>query len=397
MIDLPDYVIKAMNTLQDAGYECYVVGGAVRSAVLNAPVHDYDLTTDALPSRMKEVFSGWHTIETGIQHGTLTIMSDHHPLEITTYRKDTGYKDHRHPDSVEFTSRLEEDCARRDFTVNALCYNPKEGMKDFFGGMDDIKAGIIRCIGNPYDRFEEDALRILRAVRFASQLNFTIEDDTAQAVLDLSHTLTYVSAERIRDEFTRFLSYTGAAHLFFPYRKVFTVFLPELAKITKEDMEILVRRLYTSRPDRLIRMAVLLSTPCFDEPARILNRLRFSNRESRIILDLIRYRNAPMNTVVDIRKLLCDLHADFTLYMHYREGMDSCRYVEAYSLYEQIIRNGDCTSLKDLAVNGSDLVKLGFRGKEISETLNGLLEKVIEEKLLNDRKVLLDYLSSRTR
>lgn len=397
MTDLPDYVLKAMNRLEEAGYECYVVGGAVRSAILHAPVHDYDLTSNALPSQMKEVFSDWHTIETGIKHGTLTVMSDHHPLEITTYRKDTGYKDHRHPDSVEFTSQLEEDCARRDFTVNALCYNPKEGLKDFFHGMDDIHAGIIRCIGNPYDRFDEDALRILRAIRFASQLNFSIENTTAQAVLALSDTLTYVSAERIRDEFTRFLSYPGAAQLFFPYRKVFSVFLPELSSITKEDMDTLIQRLYSSRPEKLIRMAVLLSAPCFEHPSRILNRLRFSNQESRAVLDLIRFRNAPMNTIVDIRKLMRDLHTDFILYLHYREGMDSCRYVEAYSLYEQMIRNGDCTSLKDMAVNGSDLVRLGYRGKEISETLSLLLEKVIEEKLPNDRNVLLDYLSSITR
>ena len=175
MMNLPDYVLKAMNELKKAGYECFVVGGAVRSFFLNAPVHDYDLTTDALPSQMKQVFASWHTFDTGIQHGTITVLSDHHPLEITTYRKDSAYKDHRHPDHVEFTSALMEDCARRDFTINALCYDPQVGIRDFYGGQKDIENGIIRCIGDPFQRFDEDALRILRAIRFASQLSFDIE------------------------------------------------------------------------------------------------------------------------------------------------------------------------------------------------------------------------------
>ena len=203
MIKLPEYVTKAMKALNNSGYECYVVGGAIRSAVLNMPVHDYDLTTDALPSQMKTVFHDWHTFDTGIQHGTITVLSDHQPLEITTYRKDCTYQDHRHPDAVQFTSSIEEDCSRRDFTVNAFCYSEEHGFLDFFHGMEDIKHKVIRCIGDPYRRFDEDALRILRAIRFASQLNFTIEDKTAEAILELKDTLSYVSMERINEEFTK--------------------------------------------------------------------------------------------------------------------------------------------------------------------------------------------------
>lgn len=396
MMKLPDYVCKAMDALNQAGYECYVVGGAVRSAVLHAPVHDYDLTTSALPEQMKQVFATWHTFDTGIRHGTLTVLSDHHPLEITTYRKEAGYQDHRHPDQVVFTSALMEDCARRDFTINALCYHPKEGMKDFYGGLTDIKNRIIRCIGDPYRRFDEDALRILRAIRFAAQLQFEMEEKTSQAILALKDTLHYVSAERISEEFTKYLSSDGCAMLLYPYRSVFAVFLPEMSQLSKQDMQSLITRLQFSKNDRLIRMALLLSAPCFTDPHRILNRLKFSNHDRRTVLSMIALKDAPMKTRTDVRFILRDIQMDFLQYLQYREGMDLCRYVQVYDLYEQIIRNHDCTALRDLAVNGGDLVLRGYQGKQISETLNDLLKKVIEDVLPNDRKALLDYLSSST-
>lgn len=396
MMNLPDYVLKAMNELKKAGYECFVVGGAVRSFFLHAPVHDYDLTTDALPSQMKQVFASWHTFDTGIQHGTITVLSDHHPLEITTYRKDSAYKDHRHPDHVEFTSALMEDCARRDFTINALCYDPQVGIRDFYGGQKDIENGIIRCIGDPFQRFDEDALRILRAIRFASQLSFDIEPETSRAILSLRDTLHYVSAERISEEFTKYLSSDGCASLFYPYRSVFAVFLPELSSITKEEMQLLITRLQFSRSDRLIRMAILLSASCFTDPHRILNRLKFSNHDKKVVLTMISLRHAPLDTIIDIRRIMRSLPIDFIQYLQYREGMDRICLVQAHAMYEQIIRNHDCTDLKDLVINGSDLVKLGYKGKEISTALNDILEKVIEEKLPNDHNILLDYLSSRT-
>ena len=397
MMKLPDYVYRAMDALNQAGYECYVVGGAVRSAILHAPVHDYDLTTNALPQQMKEVFSSWHTFDTGIQHGTITVLSDHHPLEITTYRKDASYQDHRHPDHVEFTSALMEDCARRDFTINALCYHPKEGILDFYGGQKDIENRVIRCIGDPYRRFDEDALRILRAIRFGAQLQFELEEKTSQAILALKDTLTYVSAERISEEFTKYLCCDGCAPLCYPYRSVFAVFLPELNQLSKEQMQQLITRLQFSKNDRLIRMAILLSSPCFSDPHRILSRLKFSNNDRKTVLSMIALRHAPMQTRIDVRFILRDIHVDFLQYLQYREGMDLCRYVQVYDLYEQIIRNHDCTTLKDLALNGGDLVLRGYQGRQISETLNDLLKKVIEDVLPNDRKALLDYLSSSTR
>ena len=196
-LEIPAYVKVLMDQLNDSGYECYIVGGAIRSMLLGLPVHDYDLTTNALPAQMKNVFTSNKTIDTGLKHGTLTVLSSHHPIEITTYRKDSTYQDHRHPDAVQFTSAIEEDCARRDFTINAFCYNDNDGILDFFDGRQDLKNHILRCIGDPSQRFEEDALRILRAVRFASQLHFEIEENTKNAIFAKKNLLSYISLERI--------------------------------------------------------------------------------------------------------------------------------------------------------------------------------------------------------
>ena len=224
---LPGYVSKGMKLLEENGYECYVVGGAVRSFLLHLPVHDYDLTTDARPEEMQEVFRDYKTIETGLKHGTLTVLIDNQPLEITTFRRDSVYPDHRHPETVTFSRAVEEDCARRDFTVNALCYNPAEGILDFFGGTKDLKKKILRCIGDADTRFNEDALRILRALRFAARLNFTIEENTRKALLNNISLLRFVSMERIREELNGFFCAPVCAVCMKAYHTVFNAALPE--------------------------------------------------------------------------------------------------------------------------------------------------------------------------
>lgn len=394
MIYLPEYVTKAMKALNDSGYECYVVGGAIRSAILNMPVHDYDLTTDALPSQMKEVFHNWRTFDTGIQHGTITVLSDHQPLEITTYRKDSTYQDHRHPDAVQFTSSIEEDCSRRDFTVNAFCYSEEHGFLDFFHGMDDIRNKLIRCIGDPYRRFDEDALRILRAIRFAAQLNFTIEENTARAILELKDTLSYVSMERINEEFTKYLSSSGCASLFISYLSVFTVFLRELSFLSEDEKRTLTKRLSFSSDRMPVRMAILLSSACFDNPRSILKRMKFSNNEIKEISQLISFQDKPVETLTDIRKLKKDLTVPFEEFIAFKEGMSQHRYNEACEYNKQIENNNLCCTLKQLAVNGNDLVQLGIRGKAISETLNMLLDKVISDEIPNDKEILLSQIKS---
>ena len=390
-LEIPAYVTVLMQTLKDNGYECFVVGGAIRSLLLSLPVHDYDLTTNALPRQMEEVFHDFHTIETGIQHGTITVISDHHPVEITTYRKDSTYKDHRHPDHVEFTSAIREDCARRDFTINAFCYSDDTGILDFFHGREDLNARLIRCIGDPYRRFEEDALRILRAVRFAAQLNFTIEENTSRALLEKKDSLSYVSAERIREEFTGYLKASGCAPLFYPYRSVFSVFLPEIRQIPKEEMDVLVHQLHGSVNDADIRMALLLSTSAFSDPHRILNRLKYSNADSRKIQDMIHHKEAPMETRIQIRHLLHDLSCDFRDYLHYRQALDQRNYIDAWHLYQETQRDHDCYTLKSLAVSGRDMIALGKKGKAISDTLNTLLNAVMDDQVPNNKEDLIAY------
>ena len=204
-MQFPSYVKTCMDLLTNSGYRCYIVGGAVRDSLLKREIFDYDLTTDALPDQMRFVFQHYKTIPTGIKHGTLTVVIENHPVEITTFRTDGTYQNHRHPSSITFTHSLKEDCARRDFTINALAYHPSTGICDFFGGQQDLKNQILRTVGNPNERFEEDALRILRALRFAAQLGFQIEPHTRQAIFAHAQDLFYISLERITEEFGKLI------------------------------------------------------------------------------------------------------------------------------------------------------------------------------------------------
>lgn len=392
-IEIPTYVSTLMEKLNAAGYESYVVGGAIRSILLGLPVHDYDLTTNALPEEMKQVFLKYHTIETGLQHGTLTVMSEHIPVEITTYRKDAEYLDHRHPDEVIFTTSIQDDCSRRDFTINALCYNEEDGLLDFFEGKKDLENKVIKCIGDSYQRFEEDALRILRAIRFASQLSFSIEDNTSKAIIDKKETLSYVSIERIHEEFTKFLEGDGFLTLLYPYRKVFSIFLPELNDMN-DGWDTLINQFKKSDSNHIIRMAILLSSSCFKDPRVILNRLKYSNDDKRMILDMIKHKDSPIETRIDVRYVLHSLSCDFQSYFNYRESIDQTSYPHTLEIYQSILSDNDCYSLKQLDVKGEDMIALGYQGKEISEALHLLLNAVIENKVSNHKKDLIEYLQS---
>lgn len=384
-LQIPEYVSILMKKLNENGYECFIVGGAIRSILLNRPVHDYDLTTNALPEETKQVFHSFHTIDTGLQHGTVTVVSNHIPVEITTYRKETAYKDHRHPDQVIFTRTIQDDCARRDFTINALCYNQDTGLLDFFHGKEDLESQIIRCIGNPYERFDEDALRILRAIRFASQLNFSIEEETSKAILDTKETLSYVSIERIQEEFSKFLEGDGFLPLLYPYRKVFSIFLPELNEIKNWDT--LIQSLQNSINNTYVRLAILFCS--FRNPKHTLKQLKYSNKEITTITEMISHKDSSISNRIEIKKLLKDLSCDFKLYLNFREAMDLKSYDYIYVIYQSIIQNHECYSLKQLEINGSDLVSLGYQGKQISETLNNVLNDVIKEKIQNKKEILI--------
>ena len=394
-IQLPSYVSTLMQQLQKNGYECYVVGGAIRCALLHLPIHDYDLTTDALPEEMKKVFRGFHTIDTGLKHGTLTVMSDHQPVEITTYRKDSDYSDHRHPDGVTFSKTVMEDCARRDFTINALCYNEEEGILDIFHGLEDLKNKILRCIGDPYQRFNEDALRILRALRFATRLDFAIEPKTGKAVFDLKETLNYVSRERIHEELEGFLKAAHCAVFLQEYKSVFEVFLPWAKEASDAEWKLASERIESAPADPFLRMAILLSSPSCN-PKETLEDLKYSTNEKNRILNLIQCQAMPVNDRIAIKKVLNKINNPFQTYLSYKKSLyPDTDEKKAMEIYGTILENNDCFSLKTLAINGNDMKQLGFQGKEISENLQWILLQVIEEKLPNDREVLLKALSDR--
>ena len=227
-IQIPDYIQVLIDLLNQNYYSAYVVGGAIRNALLELPIHDYDLTTDATPDEMLQVFSSHRVLKTGIQHGTITVLSKGHPVEITTFRSENVYEDHRHPSGVLFSDNIKEDCKRRDFTINALCYNNNEGLLDFFGGVNDLSNKIIRCIGNANERIDEDALRILRALRFAGRLSFTIEENTATAIHKQKDLLHYISEERIHSEWIGILETNALSSILIEYSDVIQVFIPEL-------------------------------------------------------------------------------------------------------------------------------------------------------------------------
>ena len=389
-ITLPDYVNTAIRKLNDAGYECYVVGGAVRSSLLNLPVHDYDLTTSALPEQTKEVFKELHIIETGIKHGTVTVVIDHHPLEITTYRKETEYKDHRHPDEVIFTSALQEDCARRDFTVNALCYHPQKGILDFYNGLDDLEHRIIRCIRDPEERFDEDALRILRAVRFASRLNFSIEERTLRALHEKRELLQYISKERIHEETESLLAGNIYEKILTECLDVLTVYIPVLGALSPQKWTEIVEKINQCSSSAQVRMAVMLSAVSIKDAEQTLKDLKYSNHDTQLILALLKKRNEPVSSVSELKHLLSSLDCSYEDYFSFRCALDSdLDYSRLVSKCDGIIKNGECISLKQLDVKGNDLIVLGIRGKEIAYVLNALLNDVIDGRQKNKKEELL--------
>ena len=388
---IPSYVRELMDRLNDAGYECYVVGGALRSGLLSLEIKDYDLTTSALPSEVKQVFSDYRTIDTGIQHGTVTVLSESHPIEITTYRTDGGYADHRRPSSVSFSSSLQEDCARRDFTINALCCDRAGTIKDFFGGREDLKLKLIRAIGDPDARFDEDALRILRALRFAAVLGFAIEENTAAALRRKKDLLSYVSMERIAAECRGFLEGRAKAEILYEYRDVFAVFLPQLKRFSDEEMKMISERLERCDSEWTAAMALLLSDLEEHEVTDAMHSLKCSNAETDAVKNMILLKDMPLEDRICLRKLRHALKVPFPVYLAYRAALDPETDTEKVSsLYEET--SDDCVSLKDLCIRGSDLQALGLQGHAIREALDQALLAVMEERTVNQPDAVLAYL-----
>ena len=434
-IEIPKNAKMILDTMHKAGYEAYIVGGCVRDAILGKEPSDWDITTNALPAQVKELFR--RTIDTGIEHGTVTVMAGKEGYEVTTYRIDGKYEDSRHPSEVTFTRDLLEDMKRRDFTINAMAYNEEEGLIDRFDGVKDLEAGIIRCVGNPRERFSEDALRIMRAVRFAAQLDYDIEEKTVAAIKELSPTLKKISAERIQTELVKLLTSDHPEKIRLAYELGITaVVLPEFDRCMETGQnnihhmynvgEHTVVALENIRNDKLLRLTMLMHD--FGKPATItideegvthfkghaalgskmakdiLKRLKFDRDTMDRVSNLVKYhddRYEPSPSV--IRRAINRVgEEDFPLLfdIRYADTMAQSTYMRREKLdliektrqvYQQIIDNRDCVSLKSLAVNGKDLISLGIKpSKQMGDILKAMLEDVLEDPSRNSKEYLLE-------
>lgn len=437
MITIPSEIQIILNTLENAGFKAYIVGGCVRDSIMGTQPHDWDVTTNASPEEIKSVFSSFRTIDTGIKHGTVTVLSDRNPVEVTSFRIDGEYTDNRHPDSVKFTKNIEDDLARRDFTMNAIAYNPKEGFFDPFGGECDIKNGIIRCVGSPDKRFGEDALRILRAVRFASVLGFEIEKETAEAITKNENLISNVAAERISVELLKLLTGKNVFSVLTKYRSVLAVFIPELALEfdlkqfgKKHAYDVWIHTALTVaniENDPVLRLTMLLhdtgkpATHQINENGdstfknhaavggviaeNILRRLRMSNEYIKTVAFLVSVHDWEVpDTRVQVKNYLNKLgEENFIKLMKIRRADKSAlskdfrdisdKLIFAFETFDDIIKNNEPFLLSHLAVNGSDL-KNTFKGEEIGEILSVLLDHVIAHPECNNKKDLLEKAKS---
>lgn len=438
MIRLPAQVNTALILLEAAGFEAYLVGGAVRDFVRGSAAKDWDIATNALPEQVGQVFARYHRIETGLKHGTITVVINHEPLEITTYRVDGQYSDHRRPDAVSFTRSLKADLERRDFTMNALAYNPRTGMVDFCGGTEDIAKGLVRCVGEPDRRFREDGLRILRALRFASAFGMEIEAHTAAALHRNRELLGNIAAERIRVELTGTLCGQGAAEVLRAFGDVVAVPIPEITAMfgfdqhnphhDKDVWNHTAAVVQSIPPQPVLRWAAFLhdigKPMCFsvgddgvghfyghaekstETADSILSRLRFDTAGRERITKLIRYHDLPLlPEKKPLKRLMNKLGEEAVRRLILLHKADTCgqsaicagriaEYERVESVLEEILREEACFSLKDLAVNGHDMLVLGLKGKAVGKALESCLEEVMDERLPNDQAALLQYVKS---
>lgn len=393
-IQIPEAAEKIMEQLNTHGFEAYAVGGCVRDSLLGREPEDWDITTSAKPEQVKEIFP--RTVDTGIQHGTVTVLVDRMGYEVTTYRIDGEYEDGRHPKSVEFTGNLLEDLKRRDFTINAMAYSSREGLVDAFGGRKDLDRGIVRCVGNAMDRFTEDALRILRAIRFCAQLGFDMEKETEQAISAIAPNLAKVSKERIQVELTKLLL---SAH---PER-IKDVYENGIGPFISERFEEAGKRLAGGESVRLLpsrkhmRWAGFLRMEDSGDAVSILRDLKLDNETIDGVRTLVGSWKSPIPAHKPaIRKVMSSLTEElfddllcFQEIFCREEYREQLREVKQYS--EEIRRAGDCIRLKDMAVTGRELIAAGRKpGPELGVLLNSLFEEVLAYPECNDREYLME-------
>ena len=382
-ISIPEYVKKAIFELNSKGFEAYVAGGAVRDALLGMSPDDWDITTNALVSDVQEIFT--RHFDTGIKHGTVTALVDGKPIEITTYRIEGDYENNRRPRSVEFTANLSDDLKRRDFTINAMAYNDERGLVDHFGGEDDLKNKVIRCVGNPDERFNEDALRMMRAVRFSSRLGFEIEDKTFKSIQKNCQLLKNISAERVQSEFVKTLL-TGADVDILFSSGIMGIILPEIINNSQ---------LVNSVPaDKDLKLSALFYDTEEEVCRKLLNRLKFDNKTKHNVLQILKCSTMEIpDDEISSRKMLRDfgceiLEKTISLWKSLQKNVEKA---------EQILNKTKLQphSLSMLAIDGNDLKNVGISGVEIGKTMSFLLDEVIKNPELNTKPQLLNLLAKK--
>ncbi len=438
-IQIPKHANYIIKTLQHHGYEAYIVGGCVRDAVLGRTPSDWDITTSAKPLQIKSIFN--KTIDTGLKHGTVTVMMEKEGYEVTTYRIDGTYEDHRRPNEVTFTTSLRDDLMRRDFTINAMAYNEKDGLVDLFGGIEDLQNKIVRCVGKADDRFDEDALRMLRAIRFAAQLGFEIDEEAKNAIRRRYHFLKDVSAERIQVELTKTLTSAHPELIKTAYELGMTsVFLPEFDEMMETGQNNphhkynvgnhTIEVLKNIDSDKVKRLAALLHdvakpvTRTTDNAGidhfynhykkgaemaeAILRRLKYDNHTIKGVKHLIewhdfRWDDESYAGIAKVRRFVSKVGIDSfepLLELQRADILGQSSYLqdkklkvleEVMEIYQEVKRNHDCLTIKDLNIDGIDLIRNGIpAGKRMGIILERLLDMVIEEPKLNQRPVLLE-------
>ena len=438
-IEIPKHANYIIKTLQHHGYEAYIVGGCVRDAVLGRTPSDWDITTSAKPLQIKSIFQ--KTIDTGLKHGTVTVLMEKEPFEVTTYRIDGTYEDHRRPNDVTFTTNLREDLMRRDFTINAMAYIEKDGLVDLFGGLEDLQAKVIRCVGRADDRFDEDALRMLRAVRFAAQLGFEIDQEAQDAIRRKAGFLRDMSAERIQVELTKLITSDHPEMIKTCYELGMTsIFLPEFDEMMATPQnnphhkynvgDHTVEALKNIDGDKVKRLAALLHDVAkpvtrttddqgidhfyghYEKSAEmaetILRRLKYDNHTIKGVKHLIswhdfRWDDETYAGMAKVRRLVSQVGIDYfepLLDLQRADILGQSSYLqdkklkvldETRAIYQEVKKNHDCLSIKDLNVSGVDLIRIGIpAGKRMGIILEKLLDMVIEEPKMNQRAILLE-------
>ena len=436
MFEISPSAAKALSTLKEKGFASYLAGGCVRDMLMGFSPKDWDIATAAVPRQVKAAFPDYPVLETGIKHGTVTVLLDGEPLEITTFRADVGYSDHRHPDAVVFAKTLREDVSRRDFTMNAIAFDLEGGIIDYFGGMEDIKSRTIRCVGEPHRRFTEDALRILRALRFSSALGFRIDPETAAALRQNRELLRSIAAERITSELTKLICGRKAGDVLREFADVIGVPLPEILPLAEFNQHNehhcfdiwrhTVTVLENAAATPVLRWAALFHDigkgDCFSlsqdgvghfyghaalskkKADVIMGRLKFDNATRERVLTLVAHHDTPFRAETKaVRRYLHRFGEDVLRQLLLLQRADILGQAPAFRyrlqdvegtllVMEQVLGEAFCLSLKDLMVDGNDLLARGLRGKEIGAALDFLLNAVMDERVPNEKALLLEYL-----